>query len=87
MRELLDNPRVAEIYCLNSRDKGRKRMRSASRDLGLSHSVNNKRLFFTPINLSKPLLGLSSAYLATLPRNMNVIIHDAWRVDFGWSLE
>ncbi|TGJ87546.1 hypothetical protein E0Z10_g1201 [Xylaria hypoxylon] len=87
VRELLDESRVGEIYCLNRGNDGKERMRSAFRDLNLPHSVDDERLLFMPIDLGKPHLGLSSAHLEKLLSRVNVIIHNAWRVDFSWSLD
>ncbi|KAI8950476.1 hypothetical protein F4801DRAFT_548745 [Xylaria longipes] len=87
VRELLDDPRVAEIYCLNRGNDGKERMRSVFKDLNLLHSVDSDRLFFMPIDIGKRHLGLSSAHLEKLLSRANVIIHNAWRVDFSWSLD
>ncbi|KAJ8119607.1 hypothetical protein ONZ43_g3481 [Nemania bipapillata] len=40
-----------------------------------------------PIDLGKQYLGLSPAHLETVLGKVNVIIHNAWRVDFTWSLD
>ncbi|KAI2629000.1 hypothetical protein GGS21DRAFT_526933 [Xylaria nigripes] len=87
IRALLEDSRVAEIYCLSRGNDGKERMRSVFRALNLPHNVENERLFFMAIELGKPHLGLSSANLEKLLSRVNVIIHNAWRVDFGWSLD
>ncbi|KAI0543532.1 hypothetical protein F4679DRAFT_568274 [Xylaria curta] len=87
VRELLDDPRVAEIYCLSRGDDGKNRMRSVFQDLNLPHSVDDGRLFFMPIDLGKPHLGLSSDHLTVLLSRANIVIHNAWRVDFSWSFD
>lgn len=87
IRELLGDSRVAKIYCLNRGNDGKERMRSIFKDRNLLCNVDDERLSFMPIDLSKHRLGLSPAHLNELLKGVNVIIHNAWRVDFSWTLE
>ncbi|KAI1119334.1 hypothetical protein F5Y14DRAFT_457645 [Nemania sp. NC0429] len=87
VRELLDNPRVAEIYCLNRGHDGKERLQSAFEELGLPHTVHDERLFFMPVDLGKFRLGLATTHLERILNKTSVIIHNAWRVDFSWELD
>lgn len=87
VRELVDSERVARIYCLNRGDDGQERMRSIFEHRNLPCNVEDERISFMPIELGKPHLGLSPTHLVELLRNADVIIHNAWRVDFSWTLD
>ncbi|KAK5991668.1 Non-canonical non-ribosomal peptide synthetase FUB8-like protein [Cladobotryum mycophilum] len=87
LRELISHPQVAKVYCLNRGDDGRDKMRAIFKDRNLLCGTDEKRLFFMSIQLGKPKLGLSDVDYFELLQNANVIIHNAWKVDFSWTLE
>ncbi|KAK7744112.1 putative NRPS-like protein biosynthetic cluster [Cytospora paraplurivora] len=87
VRDLLADPRVAKIYCLNRGNEGKELLRSITKDRKLSFDVEDERLSFFPIELGKPQIGLSSSHLDEILSNVNVIIHNAWHVDFSWTLD
>ncbi|KAI0389463.1 hypothetical protein F5Y17DRAFT_462718 [Xylariaceae sp. FL0594] len=87
LNELLNDTRVARVYCLNRGHDGKERMRAVFKDLNLAHDVDDGRLSFMPVDLGKPHLGLCPADLDELLNGANVIIHNAWRVDFSWTLD
>ncbi|KAI0186726.1 male sterility protein-domain-containing protein [Astrocystis sublimbata] len=91
VRQLLDDPRVAEIYCLNRGSDGKERLRSAFQELGIADSKKfdtlDQRLFFMPVNLGESRLGLAASHLKKILNDTSVIIHNAWRVDFSWELD
>lgn len=87
VRELMCDPRVTKIYCLNRGNDGKERLRSVFRDRNMSTNVDDERLSFMPIDLGKPHLGLSFAHFYELVNGANVIIQNAWRVDFAWMID
>lgn len=87
VRDLLCDPRVGKIYCLNRGEDGKERLRAIFRDRNLSGNVDDGRLSFMSIDFGKPRLGLSPANFDKLVNEVNVFIHNAWRVDFSWTLE
>ncbi|KAK8054430.1 NRPS-like enzyme [Apiospora saccharicola] len=79
IKELQANPRVAKVYCL-----------ARGNSLGLGpelHMSDSSRLTFMPVDLSKPRLGLSEKDYTELQHNAQVLIHNAWKVDFKWTLD
>lgn len=86
VRELMRDQRVAKVYCLNRGDNGKEILRSILEERDLSCELDDDRLAFMSVDLGKPRLGLSPSDLNELLNNVNVIIHNAWRVDFGWTL-
>ncbi|KAI9794886.1 MAG: putative NRPS-like protein biosynthetic cluster [Peltula sp. TS41687] len=87
VRVLLEDPRVANIYCLNRSENGRERLRTIFRERDLACDVDDARLIFFPVDLGKPLLGLTASQHAEILGNAHVLIHNAWKVDFSLSLD
>lgn len=85
--ELMANPKVAKIYCLHRGQDGLERMRAIFKEQNLPVSADDHRLCFVPFNLGKPKLGVSDADHAQLLGSANVIIHNAWKVDFDWTID
>ncbi|KAI4601192.1 putative secondary metabolism biosynthetic enzyme [Pestalotiopsis sp. 9143b] len=78
IRELLYSSRVGNIYYL-----------ARAVDQGSSTAVGDDppNVVFMPIEFGKPRLGLSDADEAELISNCHVFIHNAWKVDFSWTLD
>ncbi|PHH68649.1 hypothetical protein CDD82_374 [Ophiocordyceps australis] len=87
VRQLLQSPRVAKIYCLNRGPHGQERMRALVKQRGLDLDVDSARLCFMPFELGKPQLGLSDEDYALVLESANLVIHNAWKVDFNWTIE
>ncbi|ROW14767.1 hypothetical protein VPNG_03833 [Cytospora leucostoma] len=85
--DLLADQRVAKIYLLNRGDNGKELLSSIFVDRKVPFNVDDERLSFMPIDLGKRHIGLSPSHLEELLNNANLIIHNAWRVDFSWTLE
>ncbi|KAF2998695.1 putative secondary metabolism biosynthetic enzyme [Neopestalotiopsis sp. 37M] len=78
VRELLRNQRVGQIYCL---------ARAVHRDSSNAIGDDPPSVVFMPIDLGKPRLGLSDVHETELLSNCHVFIHNAWKVDFSWTLD
>ncbi|PHH64774.1 hypothetical protein CDD81_4036 [Ophiocordyceps australis] len=87
VRQLLQSRRVAKIYSLNRGQHGRERMRALVKQRGLALDVDDARLCFMPFELGKPHLGLSDEDYALVLRSANLVIHNAWKIDFNWTIE
>lgn len=87
VNELMNDPRVNKIYCLNRGNDGKELLRSIFQSRNMPCDVDDERISFMPVDLGKPRLGLSSANFDTLIDDVNIIIHNAWRVDFAWTLD
>jgi thioester reductase-like protein len=87
LNALLADPRVAKVYCLNRGENGRDQMRAIVKSRGLSINVDDPRLAFMSTDIMKPRLGLSQIDYDELRNNAQVLIHNAWKVDFNWAFE
>jgi thioester reductase-like protein len=89
LRNLLQRTSVNEIYCLNRGNDGREKLQNAftAQGLPLLSESENSRVHFMAIALGEPRLGLCRDDYATLLENADIIIHNAWKVNFSWTLE
>lgn len=78
IRELLSNSRVGNIYYL---------ARAVNQGSSTAIGDDPPNVVFMPIDFGKPRLGLSEADEAELINNCHVFIHNAWKVDFSWTLD
>lgn len=81
LRTLLADPTVAKIYCLNRSSDARKR----HEDAGLK--LNSLKVEFLTAEFGTPQFGLSPSKLAEVKDVVDVIIHNAWKVNFHHSLQ
>ncbi|KUI71888.1 Oxygen-dependent choline dehydrogenase [Cytospora mali] len=86
IQALMSDSRIAKIYCLSRGDDGEERTRAILRDRKVLCN-SDERLSFMPIDLGKPCLGLSPPHLDEILNRTNLIIHNAWHVDFNWTLD
>ncbi|KAL1598032.1 putative NRPS-like protein biosynthetic cluster [Paraconiothyrium brasiliense] len=86
LEQLLANPEVEKIYCLNRSDTAEARTKEAfSRNQHDATSLSKAAFIKTDFSLEK--LGLADELYACLLRTVTVFIHSAWSVDFNLSLE
>lgn len=85
LRSLLDDPTIMKIYCLNRSVNSRERQEESFTKLGLKLSL--AKVEFLKANYEKNQLGLSDAQFNELTSTVDIIIHNAWKVDFNHSLE
>lgn len=83
---LLKNSNVTRIFCLNRGADAKERQMSSLKSQGVVE-FDHSRVDFLTTNLSRPNLGLSAEDYALLAENVDLIIHNAWRVDFNLSLQ
>ena len=87
LRSLLDDPNIKKIYCLNRSVNGRERQEQGFANLGLKNNLNPSRVKFIQADYGKGQLGISDAQFNELASSIDVIIHNAWKVDFNHALE
>lgn len=83
---LLKNSNVTRIFCLNRGADAKERQESNLKSKGVLE-FDYSRVYFLTINLGQPNLGLYTEDYARLVENVDIIIHNAWRVDFNLSLQ
>lgn len=87
VKELMDDPCVASVYCLSRGNESESRLRSIFKQRNFNYNKDGKPVYFMSITLGKPHLGLSQADLEEVLSKVDVVIHNAWRVNFSWTLD
>ena len=82
---LLKDPSISQIYVLNRSPNARQRHHTISSQCDFPPPPDSKVTYLTT-NFSNPNFGLPSAEFGTLQSNIDIIIHNAWKVDFKHSL-
>ena len=83
---LLQNPNVAHIYCLNRSPDSGKRQRQVNEIRGLSSVWSTNRVTFFQSDLSQEYLGLNIEGYRSLLSKVTHILHNAWEVNFNLPL-
>ncbi|KAL8782953.1 MAG: hypothetical protein Q9195_009526, partial [Heterodermia aff. obscurata] len=85
LQTFLDDPKISHIYCLNRSADARQRHHkiSAARDTPIP---SDSKVTYLRADFSLPTLGLPAPVFANLKSNVDVIVHNAWKVDFKHSL-
>ncbi|KAJ5176185.1 uncharacterized protein N7482_002062 [Penicillium canariense] len=86
VKDLLDDPRVAGIKCLDRGGSGQAAFQRRVEELGIDVDASDARLQFISMDLSQPNLGLPQSQLAEISTHANVIIHNVWAVNFSLSV-
>lgn len=87
VKELLANRQIGTVYCLNRGTDGKEKIQNLFQDRHWQYDADSQRLVFMPIDLNKPRLGLSDKHYEELLNNVNIIVHNAWKVNFSWTIE
>lgn len=87
LRSLLDDLNIMKIYCLNRSVNGRERQEQSFANFGLKGKLDFPRVEFIQANYGNGQLGIPDAQFNELASRVDVIIHNAWKVDFNHSLE
>lgn len=87
LRALLVNDSVEKVICLNRSADAEDRQQGLLKNAGTIGGYHTKSVDFIKFELQESDLGLSPAKYAELCEYTDVLIHNAWRVDFNLSLE
>ncbi|GAP89220.1 putative nrps-like enzyme [Rosellinia necatrix] len=92
LNQLLDNPRVARVYCLVRGENGFERVSKSLEERGLTLSGDDptrvqKLAVLSTNTFGAPNLGLRVQEYAELQSSATLIIHAAWPVNFNIPLE
>ena len=82
---LLNDSTISKIYCLNRSTNAREKQEEGFKRLGLLHDL--KSVDFIRAEYGQRKLGLKEALYKELTSDVDIIIHNAWKVDFQHSLE
>lgn len=84
LSDLIANPAVASVVCLNRTADGSARQAKVSSERGLT--TDFAKVKFLQADLAKDKLGLSISVYTELLRSVDRIIHNQWQVNFNLSL-
>ncbi|GLB33171.1 putative acetyl-CoA synthetase-like protein [Lyophyllum shimeji] len=90
--KLLEDDRVDKVYAFNRPSKPaslaiRERHLERFKDKGFDPALlDSEKLVFLSGDAAEPDLGLDRGQYSQLCRSVNVVIHNAWRLDFNLSL-
>ena len=84
---LLEDDTVTKVYCLDRSATAESRQKKSFRSRGLSKLLQNNRVVFYKATFGAPHFGLETAVFNEMLDDVDVIIHNAWKVDFNHQLE
>ena len=87
LEALATNQMITKIYCLNRSVESEQRQAEVNASRGLTTIWNSSHVKFLTGDLTKKYLGLGREIYAEIQTNIDLIIHNAWQVDFNLSLE
>ncbi|KAJ5085572.1 hypothetical protein N7532_010343 [Penicillium argentinense] len=88
LHDLLNNPSISKIYCLNRSDaKSRQRKSLEEKGLTFDSSILETKVEFLQTSFGEPQFGLDEAKYQEMLQYVDTIIHNAWKVDFNHSVE
>ena len=88
LNQLLSDDTIAKIYCLNRSPDAETRQRQIHEERGLRlWRSGDERVEFVQAVFGDDKLGLSESKYNTLLGTVDIMIHNAWRLDFNRSVE
>lgn len=81
---LLSNPLVSHIYCLDRSSDAAARLAASLKEIDVDISMN--KLVFLQVEIGAPRLGLNTQQYEHITKEVDVIIYNAWRLDFGLAI-
>jgi len=85
LQALLEDPKVSKVYCLNRAADARQRHEKSFSRRGVKYHLENVE--FLKADFGHPQFALPSNKFTELMNEVNIIIHNAWKVDFNHSLD
>ncbi|PWY82419.1 NRPS-like enzyme [Aspergillus eucalypticola CBS 122712] len=88
LEELLQDPTVAQVYCLNRSADAESRQLARFREKRLADGwlVDTSRVKFLLADLSQERLGLTGDEYSYLRERVDIVFHNAWMVNFNLPL-
>ena len=82
LRRLIKHPRITRVWCLDRSDHAKDKHEKSK----MMSQLDQSFISYYKVNLSQPHLGLAEEDLSALKVKVDVIVHNAWKVDFNQSL-
>ena len=80
---LLRAPNVEKLICLNRAESGAARQRDAMTTRGLEYGKETSKVSYIQVDLTKESFGLDEATYEDLVTRADLVLHNAWPVDFN----
>ena len=87
LQALLEDDRVNRIYCLDRSAEAQDRHRKSFAGRSISHLLDDARVVFYKATFGPAKFGLKDAAFKKMTAEVEVIIHNAWKVNFNHQLE
>ncbi len=87
LQVLLEDDSVAKVYCLDRSSEAEMRHKKSFASRGISQLLDKSRVDFFHASFGPERFGLEDDTFDSLVLEVDVIIHNAWKVDFNHQLE
>ena len=87
LEALMNSQSVLTIYCLNRSADSKERQAKVKASRGLASEWHSQRVKFLTSDYSQEALGLGKVIYSEILANADVVLHNAWQVDFNLSLD
>ena len=84
--KLLKNESISRVYCLNRSEDAQKRQETSLVELDDSLSPLLGKLEYLTIELGQSHLGLTAGAYEKLANEVDVMVYNSWRLDFGLAI-
>lgn len=81
---LLKKPLVSHIYCLDRGSDASARLKTSLEKI--DKDLNTSKLIFSKIEIGAPRLGLGQAEYHQIVKEVDAVVYNSWRLDFGLAL-
>ena len=85
LQKMIEDPTISRVYCLNRAVDAEQRFEQKSKKY--ADPQHYQKLMFLTVNLARQDLGLTVVQMSELKANVDLIIHNAWKLDFNAPLE
>ena len=85
LQKLIEDPTISRVYCLDRAADAQQRFEQKSKKR--ADIQRHQKLMFLTVNFAQQDLGLTAVQMSELKENVDLIIHNAWKVDFNAPLE
>lgn len=86
LRRFVKDSQISKIYCLNRSLDARTRQKIALSEGFAINEQDLEKIANFVVDLSAPQLGLTVQDFDILVENVNIIVHNAWKIDFNQPL-
>ena len=85
LQKIIEDPAISRVYCLDRAADAQQKFEQKSEQC--ADNQQHQKLIFLTVNLAQEDLGLTAVQMSELKENVDLIIHNAWKVDFNTPLE